>query len=193
MKNKIINKSILVSLLTLNTLILPLTSSAVETSAELHKVDQSGSYGFSVAIGDNFFNEQAFNWQVSYNRIEEVNITWNDDDIDFSLDTIDVGLSYRYYPKSYNKFVNSLMVEFQVGTGIVVTENKFTWPDLQEEKYFSEQGDINPFLKFSIHKSLSRSTTMFLGFKHYPSYSEFDDISSVFIGFNYNFGKQNGY
>ena len=192
-RNKITSSTSLVSFIAFLAFTLSFTSRAMETSAELHKVDQSGSYGFSLGVGDNFFNQQAFNWQVSYNRIEDVNITWNDDDIDFSLDTIDVSLRYRYFPKSYNKFVNSLMVEFQIGAGIALTENKFTWPELQEEKYFSEQGDINPFLEISLHKELSKTTSIHVGFKHYPSYSEFDDISSVFIGFSYNFGSRTGY
>lgn len=166
---------------------------AVETSVQLHKVDQDGSYGYSFAIGDDFFNKPEFNWQIAYSRVEDANIQWNDDDIDFSLDTIDLALSYRYFPKSYNKFINSLSFEFQVGAGIVLTENKFTWPDLQEEKFFSEQGDINPFIAVAIHKELSRKTSMHIGLKHYPSYSEFDDVSSIFIGFTYNFGGKSGY
>ncbi len=184
----------LTTLLSVMLFMVSFNSSALETSIQLHKADQSGAHGVSLGIGDNFFNHREFNWAVSYNRLEDANITWNDDDINFSLDTVDLMLSYRYYPKSYNSFVKSLIVEFQLGAGIALTENKFTWPELQnEEKYFSEQGDVNPVLAFIVHKKFTKQTSMHIGVKHYSDYSEFGDVSSVFIGFNYNFGRQQGY
>jgi len=170
-----------------------INSYAIETSVQLHKADQSGAYGFSLGIGDNFFNQREFNWAVSYNRLEDVNITWNNDDINFALDTIDFMFSYRYYPKSYNHFIKSLTVEFQAGVGVALTENKFLWPALNEEKYFSEQGDINGVFSFMIHKKFTKQVSMHIGLKHYPSYSEFGDVSSMFLGVTYQFGKQLGY
>jgi hypothetical protein len=172
---------------------LPITSYAIETSIQLHKADQSGAYGFSLGVGDSFFNQREFNWSVSYNRLEDVNITWNDDDINFALDTVDLMLSYRYYPKSYNHFIKSLIVEFQAGVGVALTENKFLWPALNEEKYFSEQGDINGVFGFLVHKKLTKQVSMHIGLKHYLDYSEFGDVSSVFFGFTYQFGQQLGY
>ncbi|MCW8833336.1 MAG: hypothetical protein OQK09_16955 [Colwellia sp.] len=174
-------------------LITSFNSQAIETSIQLHKADQSGAYGISVGVGDNFFNQQAFNWSVSYNRLEDINITWNEDDINFALDTVDLMLSYRYYPKSYNSFVKSLIVEFQAGVGVAITENKFVWPELNEEKYFSEQGDVNAALGFLVHKKITKQMSVQIGVKHYPDYSEFGDISSVFLGLTYNFGRQKGY
>ncbi|MFT5852623.1 MAG: hypothetical protein ACI87J_002601 [Colwellia sp.] len=170
-----------------------INSYAIETSIQLHKVDQSGATGFSFGIGDNFFNQREFNWAISYNRLEDVNITWNDDDIDFSLDTVDLMLSYRYYPTSYNRFVKNLMVEFQAGVGVAMTENKFTWSELNEEKYFSEQGDVNGVFGFMIHNKLTKQAAIHIGLKHYPDYSEFGDVSSVFLGFTYTFGRQAAY
>lgn len=170
-----------------------INSYAIETSMQLHKADQSGAYGVSVGIGDNFFNQREFNWAVSYNRLEDINITWNDDDINFALDTIDLMLSYRYYPKSYNHFVKSLTVEFQAGVGVALTENKFIWPELNEVKVFSEQGDVNAVLGFTVHKKLTKEVSMHIGVKHYLDYSEFGDVSSIFLGFNYQFGRQLGY
>jgi len=167
-------------------------SHAVETSIQAHKVDHDKSYGYTLALGGDLFNQRAINWQVAYNRLEDVKITWNNDDIDFSLDTVELALSYRYYPSSYDKFIRSLSVEFQVGAGIALTETKFDWPELQEEKYFSEQGDVNPFLSVLVHKEISKSTSIHLGIKHYTSYSEFDDISSVFVGFTYRFSQKRG-
>ena len=170
-----------------------INSYAMETSIQLHKADQSGAYGVSVGIGDNFFNRQEFNWAVSYNRLDDINITWNDDDINFALDTVDLMLSYRYYPKSYNHFVKSLIVEFQVGVGVTLTENKFLWPELDEVKVFSEQGDVNGVLGFTVHKKLTNQVSMQIGVKHYPDYSEFGDVSSVFMGVTYQFGRQPAY
>lgn len=191
--NKIKNKMIKTAQI-LCTFLVSMTfqTQAVETSIQAHKVDQDKSYGYTLALGGSFFSQRAFNWQVAYNRLEDVKITWNEDDIDFSLDTVDLALSYRYYPTTYDKFIRSFNVEFQVGAGIALTETKFDWPELQEEKYFSEQGDINPFLSVLVHKEISKNTSMHLGIKHYPSYSEFDDISSVFIGFTYQFGRKRG-
>lgn len=166
---------------------------ALEPTIQLHKVDQSGAYGVSLGLTDNFFNQQAFNWSVSYNRMQDINVSWNDNDIAFSLDTVDFMLSYRHYPRSYNKFIKSLIFEFQAGAGVALTENKFTWPDLEFEKYYSEQGDVNPVVALLLHKKFSKQAAMHIGFKHYPSYSEFDDISSLFVGFSYSFGKQKGY
>jgi hypothetical protein len=170
-----------------------INSYAIETSMQLHKADQPGAYGVSLGIGDNFFNQREFNWAVSYNRLEDVNITWNDDDINFDLDTVDLMLSYRYYPTSYNRFVKNLIVEFQAGVGVVITENKFVWSALNEEKYFSEQGDINGVFAFMVHKKMTKQVAMHIGLKHYPDYSEFGDISSVFLGFTYTFGRKMGY
>ncbi len=181
---------ILATLMSALLLLVTFQSAALETSLQLHKADQSGAYGVSLGIGDNFFNQQEFNWAVSYNRLEDINITWNDDDINFALDTIDLTLSYRYYPKSYNSFVKSLIVEFQAGVGVAITENKFVWPDLNEEKYFSEQGDVNGMLGFLVHKQLTKQVAMHVGIKHYPDYSEFGDVSSVFLGVTYTFGRQ---
>lgn len=165
----------------------------METSLQLHKVDQSGAKGFSIGIGDSFANQRAFNWSVSYNRLDDLNITWNDDDINFALDTVDLQLNYRYYPRSYNSFIKSLVVELQAGVAIAMTENKFTWPDLDEERYFSEQGDVNAVLGFLVHKKLTKKVALHLGVKHYPDYSQFGDISSLFLGVTYSFGRQMGY
>jgi len=170
-----------------------LNSQAIETSFQLHKADQSGAYGVSLGLGDNFFKQKEFNWSVTYNRLEDINVTWNEDDIAFSLDTVDLMLSYRYYPKSYNKFLKSLIFEFQAGVGVALTENKFLWPELEEEKFFSEQGDVNGVVAFVVHKKFTKEMSMNIGVKRYPGYSDFGDISSIYLGFSYQFGSQDGY
>lgn len=178
-------------------------SHALESSVQLHKVDQDKSYGYSLSIGDEFFNQKAFNWQVSYNRFEKVAISdldetsevWDKAGFDFTLQTVDLSLGYRYYPKSYNKFISSLMLEFQLGASINLSENKLI-PDPElnlDDVYFAEQGDINPVMSISLQKSFTKNSAVHIGVKHYPSYSDFGSISTVFIGFNYRFGRQVGY
>ncbi len=174
---------------------------ALETALQVHKLDQSGAYGASVSVGDNFFKQREFNWSVSYNHFEDVKVNnlddqslvWDDSDNNFPLDTLDLMLSYRYYPKSYNAFIKSLTVEFQVGAGVTLTENKFTFPGNTTEFVFSEQGDVNAVLGFIIHKKLSKQMSMQVGVKHYPDYSEFGGVSSLFLGVSYQFGQKIGY
>jgi len=178
-------------------------SHALESSIQLHKVDQDKSFGYSLSIGDEFFNQKAFNWQVSYNRLDNLVIgdldkisgVWDNADFDFTLQTIDLSLGYRYYPESYNKFINSLMVEFQLGAAINLGEHKFVFrPDFdRDDIYFAEQGDINPVISMSLQKTFTKNSAIHIGFKHYPNYSDFGSISTLFIGFNYRFGRQIGY
>jgi len=182
--------------------ILTSKSHALESSVQLHKVDQDKSFGYSISIGDEFFNQKAFNWQVSYNRLENVAISdldkisdvWNDAGFDFTMQAIDLSLGYRYYPQSYDKFINTLMVEFQLGASVNLSEHKLIPQDPNADvRYFANQGDINPVLSISLQKSFTKNSAMHIGVKHYPSYSDFGSISTLFIGFNYRFGRQIGY
>ena len=176
---------------------------ALESSVQLHSVDQDKSYGFSLSMGDEFFKQKAFNWQVSYNRLEnvassdldETSDVWDKAGFDFAIQTIDLSLGYRYYPKSYDKFISSLMVEFQLGAAVNLSEHKLVFrPDFdRDDIYFANQGDINPVLSLSLQKSFTKNSAMHIGVKHYPSYSDFGSISTIFIGFNYRFGRQIGY
>jgi hypothetical protein len=177
-------------------------SHALESSVQLHKVDQDKSFGYSLSIGDEFFNQKALNWQVSYNRLENVVIAdldkisdvWNGAGFDFTMQAIDLSLGYRYYPQSYDKFINTLMIEFQLGASVNLSEHKLIPQDTNADvRYFANQGDINPLLSISIQKSFTKNSAMHIGVKHYPSYSDFGSISTIFIGFNYRFGRQVGY
>lgn len=171
-----------------------LKSYALESSVELHKGSDSGTYGFSLGVTDSFFKQKAFNWRVSYNRLNDVAVDWNAQDVDFSIDTVDLMLTYRYSPHSYNKFINKLTLEFQGGAAVTLTENKFVFPDLANfKKVFSEQGDVNAVLGFLVNYKTSTSTSVHVGMKYYPDYSEFGSVTSAFIGFNYHFGRQTGY
>lgn len=176
---------------------------ALESSVQLHKVNQDKSFGYSLSIGDEFLNQKAFNWQINYNRFENVSIggldkiseEWDKADFNFTFHTVDLMLGYRYYPRSYDKFINSFMVEFQLGAAINLSDHKLVFrPEFdRDDLYFANQGDINPVVSVSLQKSLTRNSAIHIGFKHYPNYSDFGNVSTVFIGFNYRFGRQIGY
>jgi len=197
--NKFLN---IAKLLCLFIAILTSKSHALESSIQLHKVDQDKSFGYSLSIGDEFFNQKAFNWQVSYNRFENVTIAdldeisdvWDDAGFEFTMQSIDLSLGYRYYPQSYDKFINTLMLEFQLGASVNLSEHQLIPQDPNADvRYFANQGDINPVISISLQKSFTKNSAMHIGVKHYPSYSDFGSISTLFIGFNYRFGRQTGY
>ena len=170
-------------------------ANALEGSLEAHKPLDAGTYGFSFGITDNFFKQKAINWKISYNQLDDVNVQWNNKDWDMSLDTIDVMITYRYFPKSYNKIIKNLTFEIQAGAAISLTESRLIFPIEEglEDVILSEKGDVNAVVAFAVYYKMSKSTSMHVGIKHYPSYSEYGDVSSIFIGFDYHFGRQIGY
>ncbi len=193
---------IIAAILCISFIVFSSQSYALESSVQLHKVDQDKSSGYSVSIGDEFFNQKAFIWQISYNQLVNVAIVdldetseeWAKADLDFSIQTVDLSLGYRYYPKSYDKFFQSLMFEALVGVSANLSDNKFVFKEVERnDLYFSNQGDINAVFSLTIQKSFTKNSAMHIGFKHYPSFSDFGSISTVFVGFNYRFGRQTGY
>lgn len=197
------NKRILLRLIQVSCLLVSVLVTnvyAMETSLQLHKVGQEKSYGYSLSVGDEFFNQKAFIWNINYNRFENVRISdlddiseeWDDADLDFRIQTLDLSLGYRYYPRSYNKLTNSIMLEFQLGASVNLSDHKLVFPDdlMVDDIYFADRGDINPVMSVSIQKSFTKKFAMQLGFKHYPSFSEFGSFSSFYLGFNYRFGNQ---
>lgn len=166
---------------------------ALDTSLSLHKGDESKTKGISVSIADNFAKGSAWYWSVAYNTLDDVQVKWNNDELYFKTDTLDAAISYRQQLKSYNDFLKKVTIEYQVGASIALTENKFYWAALNEEKYFSEKNDINALLAVSAHYNFNKKTALTLGVKYQPSFSEFGDISSVFVGINYKFGSVVGY
>ena len=166
---------------------------AIETNIAMHQGSESDTQGFSIAVSDKVTKSSNFYWGVGYSNFDDVKVEWNQRDLFFKVDTIDVIASYRYQPKSYNSFMKKLTLEYQLGASFALTENKFLWPELNEEKVFSDKGDFNPFIGFATHYSFSKNSALNLGFKYQPSFSDLDDITSVYIGFTYKFGKQVGY
>lgn len=166
---------------------------ALDTSFSLHKGDESKTKGMSVGIADNFSKGSPWYWSVAYSTLDDVQVEWNNDELYFKNDTIDALISYRQQLKSYNDFFKKVTIEYQVGASVALTENKFFWQDLNEEKYFSEKGDINAILAVAAHYNFNKKTALTLGVKYQPSFSEFGGVSSVFVGINYKFGKVVGY
>lgn len=172
---------------------LALPSQAIETNFSIHQGSESNTQGFSFLVSDTFSKGSNFYWNIGYSYLDDVKIEWNNSDLFFKVDTIDAIVSYRYKPKTYNQSMKKFIFEYQIGATMALTENKFIWPELNEEKYFSKSNDINPMLGFTVHYEMSKSTAVNVGFRYHPSYSEFEDVTTLYVGFTYKFGKQFGY
>ncbi|GHE91049.1 hypothetical protein [Thalassotalea profundi] len=165
------------------------TANATDFSFNLHQGDQSEIKGFSFYVADNFTRKSNFYWQLGYSSYKDLSVAWNNDELFFDINNVEGIVSYRHKIKSYNKFINSLTVEYQVGAAVVMTENKFTWPELQEAKFFSEKGDVNPLIGMALHYSFSRNTSLVFGVRYQPEVSEFGDMSSIYIGVDHKFNQ----
>lgn len=165
------------------------STNAADISANAHKGDNDIK-GYSFYFADQFSKKSNFRWQVGYSSYSDLSVKWNQDKLYFDVNNIEAILSYRHKVKSYNGFFNRLSIEYQVGAAVATTENKFNWPSLNEEKFFSEKGDINGFLGLALYYNLSRTTALILGVKYHPEFSEFGDMSSIYFGINYGFGQQ---
>ncbi|MFT5757961.1 MAG: hypothetical protein ACI9LM_002698 [Alteromonadaceae bacterium] len=166
---------------------------ASEVGISLLKGDESKTQGFSFSFADKFSRGSQFYWELSYNKLNDVKVDWNKRSLYFSVDTIEAMVSYRQRIKSYNAFTKNLTLEYQAGVLVALTENKFFWPELNETKFFSETGDVNGLLGFTVHYKLGKSTAIKLGIKHIPSFSEFGSHSTVHLGFTYKFGTRYSY
>ena len=165
---------------------------ATDFSINAHQGDQSDVKGFSFYVADSFAKKSNFYWQLGYSSFKDLSVEWNKDNLFFDISNVEAIVSYRHKIKSYNKFINSLTVEYQVGAAVMMTENKFTWPELNEAKFFSEKGDVNPLVGVALHYNFSRNTALVFGVRYQPEVSEFGDMSSIYLGVNHRF-SQTGY
>jgi len=167
--------------------------SALEVAGNFHKGDESETKGFSFVLADNFSKGSDLYWSVAYNSLDKVKVEWNNDELFFKIDTVDVLMSYRHKIQSYNSFFKNLTIEYQLGASVALTENKFTWPEtpgLEEEvRLFSEKNDINAVAGIGAHYKLDRNTAINFGVKYQPNFSEFGDVTSVYLGLSYRFGR----
>lgn len=173
--------------------ILANNANAIDAGIALHQGNESNTQGFSLDVSDSFSKGSNFHWGASYQTLDDVKVEWNQRDLYFKLDTLAAYGSYRYQPKSYNAVMKKLSLDYFAGVSVTLTENKFDWPNLNTEKYFSEKGDVNPFIGFAAHYSFTKKSSLDLGFKYQPSFSDLGNITSVYLGITYKFGKQVGY
>jgi hypothetical protein len=175
-----------VFLTVLSLFVFSLPLQALEIGGSVHKGTENDTQGYSFFISDNFSRRSPFYWSLGVSRYDDVSVEWNNSNLEFPLSSAEVALSYRHQFTSRNPTMRRFSMEYQLGVAASLTENKFTWPELNEEKYFSETGDINGFLAISAHYKVSSNVSAIMGVKHFPEVSEFGSISSVFLGFKVN-------
>ena len=168
-------------------------SYALEIGGALHKGTDAGTSAISLHALNEITKGSKFKWSVSYNRLNKINVEWNNSELDFSTNTIDATILYRQKLRSYSSFFNKVSIDYQAGISFNLTDNKFYWPDLDEEKYFSNKSDINAVIALSANYELDRTKSMYIGVKHLPSFSDFNSISTVYLGFSYKFGRKSNY
>lgn len=182
---------------------------AIDTTFSLQKATESKTAGFSIAVADNFSKGSNFYWSVGYSSLRDINIGWYQNielaslqnividedkgDLYFNNAVIEATISYRQKLRGYHNFLKKVTIEYQAGASVGLTDNKFYWTDLDEEKYFSEKGDVNPLIAISSHYNINKNTAFVLGLKYQPSFSEFGDLGFISFGINYKFGKAINY
>jgi hypothetical protein len=166
---------------------------AIEFAGNFHKGDESKTKGVSFVLADYFAKGSHFYWSVAYNSLDKVKVEWNNDELFFKVDTVEALVSYRHKIKSYSDFLKNITIEYNFGASVALTENKFTWPEtpgLEEEvRYFSQENDINAVIGVGAHYKLGSNTSFNFGLKYQPSFSEFGDVTSVYVGVSYRFGR----
>ena len=178
--------AIFISILAVMTVSLP--THAIELGVSFQQGDQSDSKGYNLAISDNFSPRGKFYWTLAYNKLDKVFVEWNDSALNFPVESIETSLSYRW---SFRKpSMRQVGFELQLGAATSLTDNKFFWTELDDEKYFSETGEVTGFVALSSRYSFTPQASLQFGIKHYPNFYEFGSISSAFVGFNYSFGRK---
>ncbi|MBL4630212.1 MAG: hypothetical protein JKY14_03320 [Paraglaciecola sp.] len=182
-----------VFLTVLSLIVFSLPAQALEIGVNGHQATEYETQGYSIFISDNFSRRSPFYWSLGFSRYDEVYVEWNDQTLKFPLNNVEVALSYQPKTSSRSPKMRRFSMEYQVGAALALTENKFTWPELGAEQFFSEKFDVNGFLAISAHYKFSSNTSASLGVKHFPKMSEFGSISSVFLGFKFNFNTSQRY
>jgi hypothetical protein len=180
-----------VLLTVLSLFVLSLPAHSLELSVSGHQGSEYETQGFSISIADNFSRRSPFYWSLGFSRYDEVYVEWNERNLKFPINSAEASLSYRHQFTSRNSKMRRFIMEYQIGAAASLTDNKFTWAELGEEKYFSETGDINGFIAISAHYKVSSNVSAVMGLKHFPKMSELGSVSSGFLGikFNFNLGQ----
>lgn len=189
------NKAIWKKIAALSLLIFSISQlNAAEVAIQLHSGTEDNAIGHSLVYSDTFSTNRSYRWGVAYSYLNQLKATWNGQEKFFDNNNIDVYAAYRLFPKSYNSFWRPFTFEAQLGASISLTENKFIFEDFPDQEIiFSETGDINVMVNLLTQYQLTKQTKIQLGLKHYPSFSNFDSQSSIYLGISYQFGKKYGY
>ena len=182
-----------VFLTVLSLLVFSLPAQALEMGVSGHIGTENDTQGYSIFIADNFSRRSPFYWNLGVSRYDDVYVEWNNSDLTFPLNSVEAALSYRHKFTSRNLTMRRFSMEYQIGAAVSLTENKFTFSELNEERLFSESGDINGFLAVSAHYKISSNVSANVGVKHFPNLSEFGSVSSVFLGFKFSFDSTQSY
>lgn len=182
-----------VLLTVLSLLVFSLPTHSIEIGVNGHQSTKDETQGFSIFIADNFSRRSPFYWSLGFSRYDEVYVEWNNSDLKFPINSAEAALSYRHHFTSRNSTLRRLTMEYQIGAAASLTDNKFTWAELGEEKYFSETGDINGFIAISAHYKVFSNVSAVMGIKHFPKMSEFGSVSSGFLGLKVNFNSGQTY
>jgi hypothetical protein len=175
-----------VFLTVLSLLVVSLPLQALEFGGSAHQGTEYETQGYSIFIADNFSRRSPFYWSLGVSRYDEVFVEWNNRNLKFPISSAEASLSYRHQFTARNPTMRRFTLDYQVGVAASLTDNKFTWAELNEEKYFSETGDINGFLAISVHYQVSSNVSAIMGVKHFPKMSEFGSMSSVFLGVKFS-------
>lgn len=187
----IMGQVVAVFLTVLSLIVVSLPVQGVEIGIAGHQGTEYETQGYSIFISDNFSRRSPFYWSLGVSRYDEVYVEWNNSNLKFPFSQAEASLSYRHQFTSRHPAMRRLGMEYQIGASASLTDNKFTWAELNEEKYFSETGDINGFVAISAHYTISSNVSAIMGIKYIPKMSEFGSMSSVFLGvkYNLNFGQ----
>jgi hypothetical protein len=170
----------------LSLFVISLPTQALEIRGSGHQDTEHETKGYSIFIADNFSRRSPFYWSFGFSRYNEVVVEWNNSNLKFPINSAEASLSYRHQFAARNPAMRRFSMEYQLGVAASLTDNKFTWAELNEEKNFSETGDINGFLAISAHYQVSSNVSAIMGVKHFPKMSEFGSMSSVFLGFKFS-------
>lgn len=178
--------------LSLFCLIFSLSTAAVDIGGQLHKT--SDGIGYSIVASDSFVKAGNARWGVALTTMNDIEANWNDLSTSFNTSTFDIYTAYRFKPRTYHSFWKPFSWELQAGASISLTENKFTFESFPDQQIvFSEKGDLNFMAAAVAQYKISKKTDVQLGYKIYPSFSEFGSQSSIFLGFTYRFGANYDY
>lgn len=175
-----------VFLTVLSLIVFSLPLQAIEFGGTGHQGNETETQGYSLFISDNFTRKSPLYWSLGISRYDEVYVEWNNNNLKFPINSVEASLSYRHQLSSRSPTMKKFSMEYQLGVAASLTENKFNWVELNEEKFFSETGDVNGFLALSAHYKISSNISAIMGVKHFPKVSEFGSISSVFLGVKFN-------